>query len=376
MYSQSKIGFLPLRIWLFIFLGVQVFFLVIMVATFGTQYWVFTQIDNAYITSYEFAPYYTGALVYNDYFDGSNFKGAYTTCTEGCDGTFASQTSDWCNIYRNLNDNENPCFFTCPEQWVSESLCATFYLLLVGLVVFFLFEVASMIGICVWSCTMFCAAKRFHQCFCTTYCCAVFSCVSHYIAIISWLVITGAKYNNDCDAFPDTGGRIQMCNSDGPRLALFMMIVFPIAVVIYFIIACAGHSRQIALGQPGGIQMGEVPAIHQPGPTSAYGGGQQFNPIPGQYNPGNAPYYNPGNPPQYNPGNPPQYNPGNPPQYNPGNTPYNPINQPYNPENPPYNPGNPPYNPGNPPYNPGNPPYNPGNPIYPPPYDSPPKGEY
>ena len=370
MYSQIKVGPLRLKIWWFIFLAIQVFFLAIMIGTFGTQFWTHSSISNSYISMADFEGYYSGTLTHTNYFDGSTFSGSLIKCENGCGDNYRNAKSDWCDVYDNLKEQENPCVTNCQQQNESKTLCDTFNALSMGTGVFFVFEVASMIGIVVWSGVMFCFLRKIQQCFCCTYCCSVFSCITHYIAIISWIMVSGSMFKNDCSTFPSDGSKIHLCNNDGPGLGLFLMIVLPMAVVFYHVIACKASKRKDFAGQNDGGQMnpaGEAPqykaagnaanqyVVENPGPWNA----------PPQYNPVPLPQYNPVPPPQYNPGNaPPQYNPGYPPlQSTPGNSPpqYNPVNAPpqYSPVNatPQYSPGDAPqYSPGNAPpqYSPGN----------------------
>ena len=316
-----------------------------MIGTFGGLAWVHTSMGNSYTAS-DYAPYYTGAFSSSAYFDGSSFKGAFTHCVEGCNSNYVQAAADWCDIYNNLHDHESPCALTCPQQWQTQSLCVTFNLLLVAMIVFTIFEVISMIGIAVWAAVMLCFLKKIQKCFCLTYCCAVGSCVSHYIAIIGWLILSGGSYQDDCGDFPSNGDRIKLCNNDGPGLALLVMIFFPAVVASYFVVACLAYRRK-DVARAGAVEvnpvgesgpMGLVPQ-YSPGTGTWIGNGNGqaggdlpvYKPVDGahvgdpsapQYVIASAPQYVPASAPQYVPASATQYVPASAPQYVPASAPH------------------------------------------------------
>ena len=205
-------------------------------------------------------------------------------------------------------------------------MCYTFAGLGIGAIIFIIFEVISIIIIKVWICSMF-ASMSINGCFCMNYSCSVTSCVCHYIAIIGWLTVSGATYSNSCSTFHTDGTKLPLCSQDGPDLGLFLMLIMPIIIAMFIIVACKAQKAQLLAMQ----NQQPPPAVYLPAAGIESQAPQYNSGVPPMYGAPNYPQYvSPGNP-QYPPGNlPPQYLPGNlPPQYPPGS---------YPPQNPPQNP--------------------------------------
>ena len=297
-----------------------------MIGTLGTTKWIKT---NSSFTSYD---NFDSDSKY--YFDGSQFEGSLIKCQNGCNNMYNAESSDWCDAYHDRNTKLFPCELnsTCAT---TDTMCSTFNGLNRGAGVFVFFEVGSMIGIVVWLSAMFCSFKAY-GCYCFNYCCSVCSCVFHFIAILGWLGVTKTEYNNSCNDNPTDGSQLKLCATDGPGLALFMMIFNPLVVIGFIVLACiASKNRQNPNNENQGNQGYSVPPPNSNYPT-------QFQP--------NGPYIPEIVLPKFPPDNqPPQYVPGAP-QYVPGA--------------PQYVPGGPQYVPGAPQYVPGAPQYVPGAPQY------------
>ena len=172
------------------------------------------------------------------------------------------------------------------------------------------------------------------NCFCMNYSCSITSCVCHYIAIIGWILISGSTYSGSCSTLSTNGSKLPLCSADGPALGLFLMIIFPIIVVIFVVIACAVSkktklhfiSHPPAMIYPPIVLTGSQPPIYNPG-LPMYGA-SNYAP---QYE-NNTPQYPPQYPPPQYP--PSQYPPGNalPGVYQPELNPYPQYNQPYPPK--------------------------------------------
>lgn len=218
MENEIKIWRLTYRTWWYIFYGLQALLAILIVGMLSSPRWIFSNSDFIVNTTI----YDTST---NRIFEAIKFKGGIIRCKSGCTDSFGNLSSDWCAFYDNLDEQD------------VESLCKMFTGLYIGGAMCVLFELIGLIALIVWFSTMACYIGRIKSLM-VSFCCSTCVCISHYIAIIIWLGITGASYNDDCSGIPNDGERVPLCASDGPGLGLFLLLFIPVVVGLYIFIGC------------------------------------------------------------------------------------------------------------------------------------------
>lgn len=216
---------LKLRIWWYIFFGVQFLLVIFIIGSLASEKWVKTNFTSCTFEEDNGYSYST--------FCGK-FAGNLSKCKEGCDETYASESVSWCDFDNDSNYDS--------YDNAGDSLCLMFYGLYIGALILIIFEISTFISIIVWCSTMICTLYKCN-CFWMTCCCSVCSCVSHFLGMIIWFAITKANFNNDCSTFPSDGSQPKLCATDGPGLGVFIMVIFPIIVAFYLYIGCDANSR-------------------------------------------------------------------------------------------------------------------------------------
>ena len=206
-----------------------------MIGTLATPRWVKT--DFNYIInedSFNHADSNGKGIIYTGSFNRNDFSGSLATCVNGCNSVYAPLAVDWCDIYDyTISDN---CGYNCDNKRNTRSLCRMFVALSVGASIFEAFEIISILGIIIWSIIML-YTYRSVTCYCCAYSCSICSLISHYIAIIAWVGITGSRLSGSCNTFPSNGTTPNICSTDGPRLAIAVMVFMPLIVICFIIIS-------------------------------------------------------------------------------------------------------------------------------------------
>ena len=319
----------PIKIWWYIYFGLQLFLIAFMIGSLATPRWVHT--SSKFVISKGLCN--NDPRTYNQGFDGSSFQGSLAQCTQGYCSDYRTETSDWCNIYNDINTGKTVSY--CSLDQVN-SMCKLFTGLSAASGVFVLFEVIALIAIIVWGSAMLCSYRSM-TCYCCVHCCSICTFIAHYIAILGWIGISGSTFSSSCDTFPSNGSMPPICTNDGPGLGLFILIVIPFIVVSFVTVACYAKRNGFVLNnehnnQNNGVQLSnaglnQYPIVVNVGPNTGYAQPPMF--LPGQGPPvyvigQGPPIYMPGQgPPMYVPGQgPPMYLPGQgPPMYVPGQGP-------------------------------------------------------
>ncbi|OMJ87749.1 hypothetical protein SteCoe_10496 [Stentor coeruleus] len=218
MENQIKIWKFTYRTWWYIFYCLQGLLAILIVGMLSSPRWIYSNSEFTVNTTI-----YDPST--NRIFETVRFKGGLIRCKSGCTDSFGNLSSDWCAYYDDLDEQD------------VESLCKMFTVLYLGGAICVLFEIIGLIAIIVWFSSMVCYMGKIKSIM-VSFCCSVCVCISHYIAIIVWLGITGATYNDDCSEIPKDGERVPLCASDGPSLGLFLLLFIPVVVGLYMFIGC------------------------------------------------------------------------------------------------------------------------------------------
>lgn len=115
-----------------------------------------------------------------------------------------------------------------------------------GSVWYILGEILTFCAVFVWFLAMIFSSKK-KCCYLTTYVFSVCSCVWHYLGVLVWFVITHASFGG-CGNFADDGKAPVLCATSGPSLAVFLMVVLPIIIVLYLVVACVAYKKGENIG--------------------------------------------------------------------------------------------------------------------------------
>ncbi|OMJ69872.1 hypothetical protein SteCoe_32285 [Stentor coeruleus] len=222
MNGNMVISKLKLRIWWYIFFGLQFLIVIFIIGSLASAKWVrgdFFSCTKGYPCE--------------------NFEGTLSTCKSMCDGTYESESETWCS---SEDYSENDSIYD-----TADSLCVTFFGLYIGALILIVFEIATFISMIVWCSTMICTLIKCN-CFWMTCCCSVCSCLSHFLGMIIWFAVTKTNFNNDCSELLYDGSQPKLCGKDGPGLGVFIMVIFPIIVGFYLYIGCNANSKHKKAG--------------------------------------------------------------------------------------------------------------------------------
>ena len=94
---------------------------------------------------------------------------------------------------------------------------------------------------------------------------------SHILALIVWGGVSSATFNGDCTGWNPDGSKPELCSTDGPKLAIAVMVFLLLTTIVFWIIQC----KQIPL------QSGELnfkPAEYPNRPPEGEARDPQFGP--------------------------------------------------------------------------------------------------
>ncbi|CAG9324475.1 unnamed protein product [Blepharisma stoltei] len=232
------------------------------IGTLGTQQWVETK------TTY-------------------SFEGSLVAVTDS--EIYCIKESSYTDLKDDICDDNSECTDT------NNVLCDFITDLNSGAAVYILFEVISLICIVVWAIILVCFIFSVN-CFWLSFCCSSSACLLHYIAFLSWVGLTSARFNGKCKNSDQSENEIVICASDGPNLSLFLMIIFPIILIAFIIVGRGAiYARRLeAIGIPA-VETTQIVHISSPiqaqqgftpyNPQVAYPAGQPIYPQPYQYPP-------------------------------------------------------------------------------------------
>lgn len=223
MHFNTKIGKCPLKVWWSIFLVLQFFVLCTTIASLFLQEWVYSLDSNNY--SLLSSENYTIST-----FNTSLFRGSLTECINGCESTreYEKLKLDWCREPRSvLNSKENQLI--C-ELFTNLSKAGKYTIILEGM---------SLAGLAMWFIATLNYIKRNNRIFFTFFgslCGCFFLCA----ACISWFAITGAQARF-CS---ESENEIPLCFSKGPLLIIILAVIYPIILIVYFVVVCIALSKR------------------------------------------------------------------------------------------------------------------------------------
>lgn len=115
---------LKLRIWWYIYFGVQFLLVIFMIGCLGSEKWISSSIPVCSLDNYST---FCGV-----------FEGSLSTCKKGCDNTYAEEYASFC-VDIDIGDSDD----------INDSYCKMFAGLYFGAAVLIVFEMISFISIIV-----------------------------------------------------------------------------------------------------------------------------------------------------------------------------------------------------------------------------------
>lgn len=250
MELSTKVWKFSLRIWLFIFIALQIFLTVLMIGCLLAESWVKTKDDQPCMykyldTSYdEYYGYYVNSEDVTTFC--GKFEGSLQKCKSGCEDSYQKQYEDWCK------DVSGDYYCVGCDDDSEKNTCNMFSVLFAAEWVFIALEIVVILLMVCWAFAMF-QYLRYSRCFKFNHCIPISGCVTHYIGSIVWFAATGAGVGDNCGG-QDRGYPI-LCATEGPSLAIVIMVFYPLIMAGYFVFLRFAK-KNLNGEQNGGINVG------------------------------------------------------------------------------------------------------------------------
>ena len=226
------------RFWIAFFASCNIILVILMAVSLSIFNWVRTDFDTYFVYLAKSEGNFTD-------FNASSFEGNIFDCVKGCgklykDSDYNIVMKDICEYY---GDNEKYSnFYTDPDYDAIQSICEMFKNIIKANQFKLIFDFATFVSILLWFIGMLCMNRK-NCCYLFTYWTSLFSCLTFFVGSITWFAITAAVFNN-CSEIPEHGDSPIICATKGPILMVLIMILFPLLILCYFLVACKAKKLQ------------------------------------------------------------------------------------------------------------------------------------
>lgn len=234
MLKTTKVGKLELRIWWFIFLGLQIFIISLVIGSILAESWVKTK--NIEPCSYIYSDYDEYDINGDSTYFCGKFEGTILKCDSGCEGSYQQQQHEWCGVVD--MDMCSGC-----EVNTEEALCELFRKLIFAQWFFIACEIIVVFSIAVWIMGIFCYPKV-PECFPMGFYSTFVAFLSQTLGVLGWLGITKAGLGDDCKGLSSEKYLITLCASDGPKLAISTSVIIFIVAVLYHVVVHIAKKKE------------------------------------------------------------------------------------------------------------------------------------
>jgi hypothetical protein len=236
MPGNSKIIGVPFKLWWSFFLVLQVCLVFLIIGSMVSKNWVYSKNDRVLRNP-------SSRDSENNIYYGYKFAGGLSKCTRGCTVDYQDLADDWCSYYRDVKEKfQNTEVEEIKDPYLS--VCAMFYSLWIGKLVYVAFECGGIACAFFWAVGMCCYCLKKKMLNFSFFCAGAFwTC--HYIGFIVYIELTRSSITNNCQNFESGGKRPKLCIDEGPMISLAVLITLPIIVISYCIIGCLFKKRLI-----------------------------------------------------------------------------------------------------------------------------------
>lgn len=235
MSGDAKIIGIPLKLWWMFFFAMQICFVLGMIGSMMSKNWVYSSNDRVLRNP-------SSNDSENNVYYGYKFAGSLYKCTKGCTVDYKDLSDDWCSYYYEVKEKyENTEVEEIKDPYLS--ICAMFFTLYVGKLVYVAFEVASIVCAIFWllGTCCFCIKRKLFK-FSVFFSGAFWT--FHYIAFLVYIKLTRSSLSNNCQDFDDQGKRPKLCVDDGPLISLAILVSIPFIIIPFCVVTCITHKRR------------------------------------------------------------------------------------------------------------------------------------